>query len=322
MIACGPQTAEVGDETWIFVRVPSPVLRMTRHKPNRFHTAPNEQTTCLEVVAFWYQAHGSATIEPDDDGGPYSCQPIMLPTIPTPVTILGFPVHPVTYASLLDLVAAFVTAGRPRQVCTANPEFLMTARRVPEFAVVLRQADLVLPDGVGLLWAARYLGHPLPERVTGSDGIYLLAERAAKEGWRLYLLGAAPGVAVQAGQVLAARYPGLAVAGAFAGSPADRDYPAIAGLIRQSQPHILLVCYGAPGQDLWIARHIDDLAVPVCIGVGGAFDHIVGVQRRAPRWLIRLNLEWLWRLLTQPWRWRRQLDLPRFILAVLREHRR
>ncbi len=268
-----------------------------------------------------YQARGSATIEPDGADRMYSRQPIMLPTIPAPVTILGFPVHPVTYASLLDLVAAFVAAGRPRQVCTANPEFLMTARRVPEFAAVLRQADLVLPDGVGLLWAARYQGHPLPERVTGSDGIYLLAERAAKEGWRLYLLGAAPGVAAQAGLVLAARYPGLAVAGALAGSPDDGEYPAIASFIRQSQPHILLVAYGAPWQDLWITRHKDDLAVPVCIGVGGAFDHIVGVQRRAPRWLIRLNLEWLWRLLTQPWRWRRQLDLPRFILAVLRERR-
>lgn len=240
-------------------------------------------------------------------------------TIPEPVTILGFPVHPVTYGLFLDLVAAFVSAGHLRQVCTANPEFLMTARRQPEFAAVLRQADLVLPDGVGLLWAARHQGRPMPERVTGSDGIYLLAERAAIEGWRIFMLGAAPGVAEQAGVTLAARYPGLLVAGAFAGSPAGDDYPAISDLIKRSQPHILLVAFGAPRQDLWIAKHKHDLGVPVCIGVGGAFDHVVGVQRRAPAWLIRLNLEWLWRLITQPWRWRRQLDLPRFILAVLRD---
>lgn len=273
----------------------------------------------MDTAVFCCQAHRSATIGFRRALSICEFRLFMHPTIPAPVTILGFPVHPVTYTSLLDLVAAFVAAGRPRQVCTANPEFLMTARRSAEFAAVLRQADLVLPDGIGLLWAAKYQGHPLPERVTGSDGIYLLAERAASEGWRLYLLGAASGVALQAGRILAARNPGLVIAGSFAGSPSDGDYSAIADLIRQSQPHVLLVAYGAPSQDLWIAHHKDDLGVPVCIGVGGAFDHVAGIQRRAPSWLIRLNLEWLWRLLTQPWRWRRQLDLPRFVLAVLRE---
>ncbi len=241
----------------------------------------------------------------------------MTTTIPAPISILGFPIHPVTYASLLDLVSFFVEDGSPRQVCTANPEFLMTARRMPAFAAVLRQADIVLPDGVGLLWAAKRLGRPLPERVTGSDGIYLLAARAAQEGWRMYLLGSAPGVAERAGAELSRRHPGLIIAGSFAGSPSDEDYPGIAAGIRKAQPHILLVAYGAPRQDLWIAHHKQDLGVPVSIGVGGAFDHIVGVQRRAPHWLIRLNLEWLWRLATQPWRWRRQLDLPRFVWAVL-----
>ncbi len=242
----------------------------------------------------------------------------MTVSIPAPVWILGIPVHPVTYASFLELVAAFIAEGTPRQICTANPEFVMTARRRPDFAAVLQKADLVVPDGVGLLWAARRQGTPLPERVTGSDGIYHLAARAAIAGWRLFLLGAEPGVAAKAAALLQARYPGLIVAGTYPGSPADADYPAIAERIRAARPHILLVAYGAPAQDLWIARHKDELGVPVSMGVGGAFDHVTGRQRRAPAWLIRLHLEWLWRLVTQPWRWRRQLDLPRFVWAVLR----
>ncbi len=237
--------------------------------------------------------------------------------IPPPVVILGVPVHPVTFEDFLDAVAQFIRQGTPHQICTANPEFVMTAQRRPDFLRVLQEADLVLPDGVGLLWAAKRMGHPLPERVTGSDGIYLLAERAAREGWRLFLLGAMPGVAEKTASILAQRYPGLNVVGTYPGSPRDEDYPEIARRIKTAQPDILLVAYGAPNQDLWIAQHKEDLGVPVSMGVGGAFDFVAGVQKRAPRLLIRLNLEWLWRLVTQPWRWRRQLDLPRFVWSVL-----
>ncbi len=238
--------------------------------------------------------------------------------LPHPVTILGVPVHPVTFEGFLDAVARFIAEGDPRQICTANPEFVMTAQRQPEFMAVLQNADLVLPDGVGLLWAARRLGRPLPERVTGSDGIYLLAERAAREGWTMFLLGAQPGVAEKTARILQERFPGLRVAGTYPGSPRDEDYPEIVRRIKDARPDILLVAYGAPRQDLWIARHKDDLDVAVSMGVGGAFDFVAGVQKRAPAWLIRLNLEWLWRLITQPWRWKRQLDLPRFAWRVIR----
>jgi len=242
----------------------------------------------------------------------------MTADIPSPVIILGVPIHPVTNEEFLDLVARFVDEGVPRQVCTANPEFVMTAQRQPEFMAVLQNADLVLADGVGLLWAARRQGRALPERVTGSDGIYLLAERAAREGWKLFLLGAQPGVAAKTAEILSHRFPGLQVVGVYAGSPRDEDYPEIARQIKAAGPDILLVAYGAPRQDLWIASHKEDLGTPVAMGVGGAFDFVAGVQKRAPIWLIRLNLEWLWRLLTQPWRWRRQLDLPRFVWRVVR----
>lgn len=234
------------------------------------------------------------------------------------VRILGVRVDALTYDDLLAHIGEFIAAGTPHQIATVNPEFVMEARRNSKFAAVLAGADLCMPDGVGLLWAARRLGRSLPQRVTGSDGVPLIARAAAAQGWRLYLLGAAPGVAERTAEILAERYRGLRVVGTYAGSPADADAPDIIRRVRQAQPDILFVAYGAPRQDLWIARYHDALGVPVMMGVGGSFDFIAGVQRRAPRWAQRLNLEWLYRLITQPWRWRRQLDLPRFAWAVWR----
>jgi N-acetylglucosaminyldiphosphoundecaprenol N-acetyl-beta-D-mannosaminyltransferase len=234
------------------------------------------------------------------------------------VRILGVRVDALTYDSLLEQIGRYIAAGTPHQIATTNPEFVMEARRNPQFRVVLEGADLCMADGVGLLWAAKRRGSPLPERVTGSDGLPLIAERAAQTGWRLYLLGAAPGVAEKTGRILAARCPGLTISGTDVGSPADADAPQIIARIREARPDILFVAFGAPRQDLWIARHRHELGVPVMMGVGGAFDHIVGVQKRAPKWVQDANLEWLYRLITQPWRWRRQLALPHFVWAVLR----
>lgn len=141
-------------------------------------------------------------------------------TAPPQVVILGVPVHAVTFAGLLDAVSTWIARGdRTYQVCTASPEFVMIAQDNAAFRQVLRQADLCVADGVGLLLAARFLGHRLPERVTGSDGLPLIAERAAQAGWSLFLLGAAPGVAEQAAANLTRRFPGLRIAGTYAGSP-------------------------------------------------------------------------------------------------------
>ena len=164
-------------------------------------------------------------------------------------------VDALTYADLLARIAAFIAEGTPHQIATVNPEFVMEARRNPTFAAVLEQTDLCLADGVGLLWAARRMGQPLPERVTGSDSVPLIAQRAAERGWGLYLLGAGPGVAQRTGEILQGRYPGLRVVGAYAGTPADADAPEIIARIRETRPDILFVAYGAPKQDLWIGKH-------------------------------------------------------------------
>ncbi len=235
------------------------------------------------------------------------------------VTILGIPIHAITMSETLDWVAAAIADRSPRQICTTNPEFLMTARRDAAFREVLTDSDLNIPDGIGLLWAARRLGDRLPERVAGSDLVVAIAARAAREGWRLYLLGAAPGVAERAADVLRAAHPGLLVVGAESGSPRSEDAERLIGPIVAARPDVLFVAYGAPAQDKWIAAHRVRLGVPVAIGVGGTLDFIAGQASRAPRWVQQLGLEWLYRFVRQPWRARRiAAAVIEFPLAVLR----
>ncbi|HSJ57434.1 MAG TPA: WecB/TagA/CpsF family glycosyltransferase [Anaerolineae bacterium] len=238
------------------------------------------------------------------------------------IEILGVRVDCATYDTLLARVDDLIARGSPGQIVTLNPEMLVAAHDDPAFRQVLNNADLNVADGVGVLLAARLLGQRLPERVTGSDGIYTLAAHAAGRGYRIFLLGAAPGVAKEAARRLAAAYPGLDVAGTFSGSPAPGDEAEIVTRVRATTPDILLVAYGVPTEETWIARNRARLGVPVMMGVGGAFDFVAGVTRRAPAWMRRLGIEWLHRLVTQPWRWRRQLALPRFILFTLRQRLR
>ena len=253
------------------------------------------------------------------------------------VDVLGVRIHQVDFAQTLDQMARWIAetsntqypipntpppphaARRTHQICTVNPEFVMEARRDPAFAAVLGRADLCAPDGVGILWAGRLLGRPFSERVTGSDGIYRICERAAVAGWRVYLLGAAPGVAEQTAARLCALYPGLAVVGTFSGSPSDDAWPEIRQRLAAARPDVLFVAFGHPRQDFWIDKHRQELPAAVALGVGGAFDFVAGVTKRAPLWMQRLGLEWLHRLLSQPWRWRRMRVLPGFALLVFRQ---
>ena len=239
-----------------------------------------------------------------------------------PLEVLGVRVDDATYDLLLERVDAFVASGAPHQIVTLNPEMLVRAHDDRALRRVLNGADLNVADGTGIMLAARLLGHPLPERVTGSDGIYRLAAHCAARGYRLYLLGAGPGVAEAAAGRLVDLYPGLTVAGTDAASPRPEDEDEIVARVRAAAPHLLLVAYGVPAEELWIARNRQRLGVPVMVGVGGAFDFVAGVTRRAPPWMRRLGLEWLHRLLRQPWRWRRQLALLRFLGLVLAQQLR
>lgn len=236
-----------------------------------------------------------------------------------PVTILGVRVHRLTFPQALAEVERIINAGEKGYVVTANPEIIVRAYRDPAYRDVLNRAVMAWPDGVGVLMASRLLGHPLPERVTGSDGLPLIAERAARRGWRLYLLGARPGVASRAADELRRRFPGIQIVGAEPGDPAPEHDEEIIGRINAARPDILFVAYGAPKQEWWMARNIGRLDVHVAIGVGGAFDFLAGTQRRAPRIVRMMGFEWLWRLVLEPWRWRRQLAIPAFVWHVLRQ---
>jgi N-acetylglucosaminyldiphosphoundecaprenol N-acetyl-beta-D-mannosaminyltransferase len=167
-------------------------------------------------------------------------------------------------------------------------------------------------------WAARRLGRPLPGRVTGVDIVPALAARAAERGWRLFLLGAAPGVAEEVATRLRAATPSLLVAGCHAGRAGPDGDAETRRLIVKARPDIVLVAYGAPSQEFWVERNLPLGPARVGIGVGGTFDYLSGRVPRAPGWMRRAGLEWLFRLFRQPWRAGRMAVLPLFAWEVLR----
>jgi len=234
------------------------------------------------------------------------------------IRVLGVRVDAVDTEETLERIEELLRSGGHHLVATVNPEFVMRARRDPEFHRVLESAGLCLPDGWGVTWAARRQGQPLPERVTGVDLIPALAARAADRGWRLFFLGAGPGVAEVAAEQLRMRFPSLIVAGCHSGEAGPLGDEVSLGMIAEAHPDIVLVAYGAPLQELWIVRNLERLQAGVGIGVGGAFDYLSGKVPRAPAWLRRLGLEWLYRLARPPWRARRMAVLPVFALEVLR----
>jgi N-acetylglucosaminyldiphosphoundecaprenol N-acetyl-beta-D-mannosaminyltransferase len=235
------------------------------------------------------------------------------------IEVLGVRVDDVTYEDLMLQVDAYVSSRRPHQIVTLNAEMLVAAHEDPALAQILNAADLNVADSVGVMLATRLLGLRLRERVTGSDGIYRLATHCAQRGYRPFFLGAAPGVADVVAERLVAANPDLEVAGAYAGSPYPKVEDDIVDRVRAAAPDLLLVAYGVPVEEKWIARNRERLGVPVMVGVGGSFDFVAGVTKRAPVWMRRLGLEWLHRLMHEPWRWRRQLALPRFVVLVLRQ---
>jgi len=229
-------------------------------------------------------------------------------------------VDDVTEDEVIARIAGFIAVGGPHQIATVNPEFVMEARRNAAFRAALAQADITTPDGFGLLLVARWRGRPFRGRVTGVELVQRIGAVAATRGWSLFLLGAAPGIAERAATALQREQPGLRIAGCYAGSPHADDEPAIRALIAAAHPDVLLVAYGHPAQELWIARNQPQLGVPVAIGVGGVFDYLSGKLPRAPAWMRRLGLEWLYRLIRQPQRWRRILvAVPLFLWTAWRE---
>ncbi len=229
---------------------------------------------------------------------------------------------PVTLAEAVDAIAGLVARGRGGFVVTPNVDHVVMAERREDFRAAYAAADLSVADGQPIVWSSRLLGPALPEKVSGSDLVLPLMERAARSGWRVFLLGGRPGVAEAAAERLRAR--GVDVVGTSA--PSIRTDPdrldagarSAAESVRAARPHLVLVALGAPKQELWMYRHREALAPAVLLGVGAALDFLAGAVPRAPRWVSRAGLEWLWRLSREPRRlWRRYLVQDALFVAVL-----
>ncbi|HET6201512.1 MAG TPA: WecB/TagA/CpsF family glycosyltransferase [Planctomycetota bacterium] len=218
--------------------------------------------------------------------------------------LLGVRLEAVSFSEALERMGAFAAGSRPRTVVTVNLDFLARARRDPQFRDLLNRADLRVADGMPLVWASRLLGRPLPERVAGIDLFEAFATRAAARGFRIFLLGAAPGVAERAAAALRERSPGLQVAGThsppigFEGSP-SHEAEALR-LVEAARPHALFTALSTPRGQRWIERLSRTVPVPLSVEVGAAFDVVSGGVRRAPAPLRRAGLEWLVRLAREP----------------------
>jgi N-acetylglucosaminyldiphosphoundecaprenol N-acetyl-beta-D-mannosaminyltransferase len=236
---------------------------------------------------------------------------------PARVAVLGIGFDRLDLASAAERIIERHASGQRTFVITANPEFVMLARGERDVAAIARAADLVVADGTGILVASRLLGDALPGRVPGRLLVPAVLQLCSGP---VFLLGAAPGVAERAADALTRRIPSLRVAGTHAGSPAPEDDDAIRERIVASGARVLLVAYGMPAQERWLARNLAHLpAVRTAIGVGGVFDQLAGRVRLPPRVVHAIGLEWLWRLASEPRRWRRQRVLPIFAVLVLRQ---
>ncbi|MEI8244057.1 MAG: WecB/TagA/CpsF family glycosyltransferase [bacterium] len=196
-----------------------------------------------------------------------------------------------------------IVSRLPAYIATANMDFVMQAWRDPELQRILLEADLVVADGIPIVWLSAVLGPRLKARVTGSDLVPLLAEMVRDNGFSIYLLGGAPGVPEKAAEVLVRRFPGLRIAGCYSPPKADillMNHAEILARLEAARPDLLLVAFGAPKQEKWVNLHVRSWQVPLAIGVGGSLDFLAGVQRRAPRLVQRLALEWLWRMCSDP----------------------
>ena len=243
------------------------------------------------------------------------------------IDIAGAKVHPVAFREAVSRIVEHARAGgAPAYIVTPNAHHISLLQDSAQFREIYDGAWLSLADGTPLLWAARLLGTPLPEKVSGSDLFPALCKAVAGTNLRIFLFGGRPGVAEKAAEVLQSRYPGLQVAGTYAPPLGFEKDPVEAeraiDAVRSAAPHLLFVALGAPKQEYWMHENRESLGVPVAIGVGASIDFVAGIVTRAPKWMRKAGLEWLYRLLMEPGRlWKRYLVTnSRFVWLVLRQY--
>jgi N-acetylglucosaminyldiphosphoundecaprenol N-acetyl-beta-D-mannosaminyltransferase len=234
------------------------------------------------------------------------------------VELFGLRIDALTMAETLDAAEALIAAGGVHQHVVVNVAKVVAADRDPDLRAIINACDLVNADGQPIVWASRLLGRPLPERVAGIDLMLGLFARAAAAGHAVYLLGARPAIVAAAAERAVREHPGLQVAGARDGYWRAEEEADVAAAIAAARPAMLFLAIPSPAKERFLARWKDSIGAPFVMGVGGSFDVYAGLVRRAPRWLQRLGLEWLFRLAQEPRRmWRRYVtDAPRFAWLV------
>lgn len=232
--------------------------------------------------------------------------------------VLDVPFDVVTMNQAVERVQGFLKEEKGHIVCTPNPEIVMDAQTDSALKHILERADLVIPDGIGVVWASKYSEIRLEERVAGFDLLQNLFQMLAQTETSFYFFGGAPGVANTAARMMSKKYEGLSIVGVHNGYFDEKEEKVIIEDIKKKKPSILLVGLGAPKQEKWIFEHLEELGVRVAIGVGGSFDGMAGTVKRAPKIFRKLGLEWFYRLIKQPTRWKRMMRLPKFVIEVLR----
>ena len=268
--------------------------------------------------------------------------------------VLSFNIEVITVQELIVKVKEALIRREVLTIATVNPEFMMEASGNPGFSLALANSSLRIADGIGIIWAATFIDQPLrfahrqklmsaseavfrgfwvglgvvtsrrirqsvlPQKITGVDLSEALFQFAQQHGASIFLLGEREGIAAKVARIVEKKYPDIKIAGTFSGDGSEKGDAQTLNAVGASGADILLVAYGAPKQELWIQRNKDKIPAKVAMGVGGTFLFLSGDVKRAPAWVRRMGCEWLFRLLTQPWRWRRQLALPRFVVQVIK----
>lgn len=238
--------------------------------------------------------------------------------IKNPVKILDVPVHPLTMGEAVSVLEESITSGEQAFVVTANAEIIMMCQEDAGYKkIVSHDAQLVLPDGAGAVWAGRHLGYKVPERVAGFDLYCQLLDKAAQKGYKAFFFGGSPGIAEAAKAKSEELYPGVQVVGCRNGYFKEEESQAIIDEINTSGADMLFAALGAPKQEKWLVRYREQLKPKILMGIGGSFDVFAGKMERAPKWMQDASLEWLFRLYKQPSRFMRMMALPKFVLKVV-----
>lgn len=233
------------------------------------------------------------------------------------VNIMGISIDKVTMGEALDRLKEFLGEDGVHTIFTPNAEILMDGLMDPNLGDVLRKSDMLVPDGAGVVLAAKILGTPLPEKVPGFDLLKNSFSLNRDVPTSYYFFGGKPGIAREAAVKVEEAYPGAHIVGSRDGYFKPEDEESIIQQINSAGPDILAVALGAPKQEKWIHANKDRLKVKVCIGVGGSFDVLAGKVQLAPAFFRNNGLEWLYRLYKEPWRFKRMMKLPKFVLTTI-----